>query len=59
MITHHGLAESFFSFNESDEPYSNDILLSREQAQIPVICGKRREEKEKKGPDGRLLSENS
>ena len=32
----------FFSFNESDKPYANDILLSREQTQIPMICMKRR-----------------
>uniref|UniRef100_A0A8C7UD99 Dystrobrevin n=1 Tax=Oncorhynchus mykiss TaxID=8022 RepID=A0A8C7UD99_ONCMY len=31
-----------FSFNESDE---KDILLSREQAQIPVICVKKRQSK--------------
>jgi hypothetical protein len=40
-ITQHKLAESFFSFNKPDEPDVNDILLSREQAQIPVICVKR------------------
>jgi hypothetical protein len=50
------LAEIFFSFNESDEPDVNDILLSREQAQIPVICV---EKVEKKGPEGGLPSENS
>jgi hypothetical protein len=27
-----------FSFNESDEPVANDILLSQEQAYILVIC---------------------
>ena len=32
----------FFHFNEYDEPNMKDILLSREQAQIPVICVKRR-----------------
>ena len=37
-ITHHGLAEFFFSFNESDEPDVNDILLSREQAQDFKNC---------------------
>jgi hypothetical protein len=40
-MTHHRLAEYFFSFNKSDEADANDILLSREQAQIPVICVKR------------------
>ena len=44
-ITHQGLAESFFSFNESDEPDANDILHSWEQAQIPVICVKKRQRK--------------
>ena len=53
-VTHHRLAESFFSFNETDNPNVNDILLSREQAQIPVTCVKRRLRKE-----GRLPSENS
>jgi hypothetical protein len=42
LITLHGLAESIVSFNESDEADPNDILLSQEQAQIPVICVKRR-----------------
>jgi hypothetical protein len=45
-----------FSFNESDEPDVNDILLSREQAQIYVICVKRR--LRKMGPEGGLTSEN-
>ena len=40
-IAHHELEEAF-SFNESDV---TDILLSREQAQIPVICVKRRRRK--------------
>ena len=36
-ITHHELAEAFFSFNESDEPDLKDILLSWEQFKIPVM----------------------
>lgn len=44
-ITHHGLAENFFTFNEPDNPDANDILLSREQAQIPMIYMKRRQRK--------------
>ena len=40
-ITHHKLVEAF-SINESDESDVKDILLSREQAQIPIICVKRR-----------------
>jgi hypothetical protein len=34
--------EEAFSFNESDE---KDILLSREQAQMPIICVKKRRRK--------------
>ena len=41
-ITHHGLSESFSKFNESDEHNANNILLSREQAKIPVNCMRRR-----------------
>ena len=41
MTTHLEL-EEYFSFTESDE---KDILLSREQAQIPVICVKKRRRK--------------
>jgi hypothetical protein len=51
------LADSFFPYNVSDEPDANDILLSREQAQIFLICVKRRWRK--KGPEGGLPSENS
>ena len=45
VITHHGLAELFFPVHESDEPDVNDILLSREQAQIPVMWVRRRQRK--------------
>jgi hypothetical protein len=42
LLSCHGLAEYLFSFNESNV---NDILLPQEQAQIPVICVKRRRRK--------------
>ena len=44
MITHLKLEEAL-SFNESD---AKDILLSREHAQIPVICVKKRQIKRRR-----------
>ncbi|CDQ56629.1 unnamed protein product [Oncorhynchus mykiss] len=35
----------FPPFNKSYQPHADDILLSREQAQIPGICVKRRQRK--------------
>ena len=54
-ITHHGLAESFFFFHDSDEPEAEDIRLPREQSPTPVICVKRRQKRER--PESRLPSE--
>ena len=45
VITHWGLAESFFFFHDSDEPKAEDIQLPREQAPTPVIWVKRRRRK--------------
>ena len=57
MITHHGLAESFFSFNEFGRARREQYIAFWRTGPDPHDL--REEEAEKKGPEGGLPSENS